>query len=259
MLNWHPKADDVEPFLIPALGRHYTEVWEEEDRQAAILAAEVAQSWPRGYSLDRTYAAVDEPPLSAASTNGFGPESSLGDNSPLKTKGKEGDGSTLVGEGGSSSTMPPPVLSGMSQALASWDPRTVTEGDLLKEDKSVGPITERIMGALLLEEPHGHHKNKDDDTTSGLTGAGPKVPAPGSKAAAAGNTINTAGELEGRIRAELRALGLLGEEEVFSTLTLGWDLADSTICIACILASYGRRHHVCFEAVSVSTARSAFH
>ncbi|KAG8927636.1 Transcriptional regulator [Tulasnella sp. 417] len=212
-------ADDVEPFLIPALGRHYTEVWEEEDRQAAILAAEVAQSWPRGYSLDRTYAPVDEPPLSAASTNGFGPESSVGDNSPLKTKGREGDGTSLAGggEGGSSSGLPPPVLSGMNQAITGWDPRTVTESDLLKEDKSVGPITERIMGALLLEEPHGHHKGKDDDATSGLTGAGPKVPAPGSKAAAAGNTINTAGELEARIRAELRALGLLGEEEpVFS-------------------------------------------
>ncbi|KAG8982855.1 Transcriptional regulator, partial [Tulasnella sp. 427] len=209
-------ADDVEPFLIPALGRHYTEVWEEEDRQAAIVAVEAAQSWPRGYSLDRTYP-LDEPPLSAASTNGFGGDGLGGDISLLK-KGKEADGAASTGgEGGLSNGVHPAALSGMSPAIASWDPRTVAEGDLLKEEKSVGPITERIMGALLLEETHGHHKNKDDDATSGLTGAGPKVPAAGSKAAAAANNINTAGDLEARIRTELRALGLLGEEEpVFS-------------------------------------------
>ncbi|KAG8898701.1 Transcriptional regulator [Tulasnella sp. 403] len=151
-------ADDVEPFLTPSLGRHYTEVWKEEDRLAEIAAAAAAQTWPRGYSLDRTYK-VEE--------NGVG-----------ASQGGFGD---------------------IRKEDAEWDPRTIEGEELLREDKGLGPVTERLVSALLLDEGQalGRMGKEEDGGMKGKVGAG----------------VTGVGEMESRIRVELRALGLLSEEE----------------------------------------------
>ncbi|KAG8853360.1 Transcriptional regulator [Tulasnella sp. 330] len=218
------KADDVEPFLIPALGKHYTETWEEEDRAAAIAAAALAQTWPRGYSLDRSFVPPDDPPPSASATSAITLHNPYSDTATTvpgsQGKGKDGDLGTHL-DNGLARTVGPGV--GIRPDLAGWDPRTIVESDLATEEKGLGPVTERIMGAFLMEPP-AHAPNKGSSSredeimvpivASGVTGTGPKIPAAGSKSAIAGNAISTVGDLEGRIRAELKALGLLGEEEV---------------------------------------------
>lgn len=201
----------MEPFLIPALGKHYTEVWEEEDRLAAIAAAAAAQSWPRGYSLDRSMLPLEDPPPSATSAISLhnpypNPNGTV---SGSQSQGKEGD-APMSGDNTFQAV-------GIRPDLAVWDPRTITEGDLAAEEKALGPVSERIMSAFLLELP-ATHKSREDEMSaivaSGVTGTGPKIPNSGSKSASAGNTITTVGDLEARIRAELKGLGLLGEEEV---------------------------------------------
>ncbi|KAG1782554.1 hypothetical protein EV702DRAFT_1232253 [Suillus placidus] len=79
-------ADEVEPYVVPKLGRHYSEVW--EDANMAMYGG----------------------PLP-----GF-----------------------LSGQLGESSTSAP-----------KWDPSTLMEVDLLTEECSHGPLTERLMSALL--------------------------------------------------------------------------------------------------------------
>ena len=81
-------GDQVEPFVVPKLGRHYAEIWEEED--TALYGA------------------------------------------PLQ--------STLAARVASASTTPP---------KGKWDPSTLTEQDLLSEERGHGPLTERLVSALL--------------------------------------------------------------------------------------------------------------
>ncbi|KAG9001586.1 Transcriptional regulator [Tulasnella sp. JGI-2019a] len=215
-------ADDVEPFLIPALGKHYTETWEEDDRAAAIAAAALAQTWPRGYSLDRSFVPPEDPPPSATATSAVTLHNPYNDTGSTvagsQGKGKEGD------TGAHADNVPAPGAgAGIRPDLAGWDPRTIVEADLAAEDKGLGPVTERIMGAFLMEQPphslsgKGSSSREDEVmlpiVASGVTGTGPKIPAAGSKSAIAGNAISTVGDLETRIRAELKTIGLVGEEE----------------------------------------------
>jgi transcriptional adapter 3 len=84
--------DEVEPFVMPKLGRHYSEVWEEED---------IAQY---GYPL----------PGTAAVRSGV----------------------TLPG---SSSTAP----------LPKWEPSQLQESDIVTEERGHGPLTERLVSAMI--------------------------------------------------------------------------------------------------------------
>lgn len=81
--------DEVEPFVMPKLGRHYTEVWEEED---------IAQY---GFPLPGTVAART--------------------------------GVTLPG----------------SSPLPKWEPSQLQESDLLLEERGHGPLTERLVSAMI--------------------------------------------------------------------------------------------------------------
>jgi transcriptional adapter 3 len=83
-------ADEVEPYVIPKLGRHYSEVWEDED--IAIYGGPLP-----GFSVTRT-------------------------------GGSEGI-----------SAAPEPK----------WDPSTLTERELVVEERGHGPLTERLVSALL--------------------------------------------------------------------------------------------------------------
>lgn len=134
-------GDQVEPFVVPKLGRHYAEIWEEED--TALYGA------------------------------------------PLQ--------STLAARVASASTTPP---------KGKWDPSTLTEQDLLSEERGHGPLTERLVSALL-QIPNAEWRGVKaaEDAMEGR-------PANGATAAA-GKEKLSAMELEQRLRNTMRYHGLL--------------------------------------------------
>ncbi|KAJ3570323.1 hypothetical protein NP233_g4477 [Leucocoprinus birnbaumii] len=133
-------GDEVEPFIMPKLGRHYTEVWEDQD--AGILP-------------------------------------------PVILKNQEAPTSQY--------TPPEPK----------WDPSTLADMDLVAEEKGHGPLTERVISALLpLPDQTGWKGVKAaEDAMEGRPG--------GSGAAAARKERLNVTDLEARIRDNLRFHGLL--------------------------------------------------
>jgi transcriptional adapter 3 len=134
-------GDEVEPYIMPKLGRHYTEVWEEEDM--ALYGGPMP-----GFSASRAE---------------------------------------------SSSLAPTPK----------WDPSTLMEPDLLSEEKGHGPLTERLISALLpMPDISGWKGVKAaEDAMEGRPG--------GSGAAAARREKMNVSDLEERIRDTMRFYGLL--------------------------------------------------
>lgn len=136
-------GDEVEPYVMPKLGQHYLEVWEDEDNGIV----------PIGTSLSGTQVA---------------PVSSL--------------------------TLPP---------VPKWDPSTLMEQDLVTEEKGHGPLTERLISALLpIPDANGWKGVKAaEDAMEGRPG--------GSAAAAARKERMNVSDLEERIKDTMRHHGLL--------------------------------------------------
>lgn len=140
-------GDEVEPFIMPKLGVHYLEVWEEQD------------------------------------ANGY---------TGIIPKAKEAPASAFVA--------PKPT----------WDPSTLVDPDMTSEDKGHGPLTERVISALLPLPDLGWKGVKAaEDAMEGRPG--------GSGAAAARRERLNVSDLENRIRDTMRYHGLL--ETVVSIIT----------------------------------------
>lgn len=140
-------GDEIEPYIIPKLGRHYTEVWEEQDM-------EIYGTPLPGFSSHRT--------------------------------------------GDSSGSLP------------KWDPSTLSEPDLLTEERSHGPLTERLISALL--------PMPDVTVWKGVKAAEEAMEGrPGGTGAAAARRekVNVA-DLEERIQDTMRFHGLLPEPPNYS-------------------------------------------
>ncbi|KAJ7765763.1 histone acetyltransferases subunit 3-domain-containing protein [Mycena metata] len=137
-------GDEVDPFVMPRLGRHYLDVWAEQD--AALMGA----SLPPGAGTLR-----DAPP------DAFAP--------------------------------PTPK----------WDPSTLMETDLVTEARGHGPLTERVLSALLPMTDATVWKGVKaaEDAMEGRPG--------GSAAAAARKEKMNVSDLEARIRDTMRYHGLL--------------------------------------------------
>jgi len=135
-------GDEVEPYVVPKLGRHYLEVWEEQDIE--MYGAPLP-----GFSSHRT-----------------------------------GDG---------------------SGSLPKWDPSTLSEPDLATEDRSHGPLTERLISALLPMPDVTVWKGVKaaEDAMEGRPG--------GTGAAAARREKVNVADLEDRIQDTMRFHGLLEE------------------------------------------------
>ncbi|KAF6758581.1 histone acetyltransferases subunit 3-domain-containing protein [Ephemerocybe angulata] len=133
-------GDEVEPFIMPKLGVHYTEVWEEQDANGYV----------------GTLAKTKEAPASAF-------------------------------------VAPKPT----------WDPSSITDGDLLSEDKGHGPLTERVISALLPIRSEFKGVKAAEDAMEGRPG--------GSGAAAARRERLNVSDLESRIRDTMRYHGLLDD------------------------------------------------
>ncbi|RDB19189.1 Chromatin-remodeling complexes subunit ngg1 [Hypsizygus marmoreus] len=136
-------GDEVEPYIMPKLGRHYLEVWEDQD--AGLI-----------------------PPVLAG----------LGD--PL----------------------PPEAF---AAPVPKWDPSTLMEADLVTEEKGHGPLTERVISALLPMPDQTVWKGVKaaEDAMEGRPG--------GSGAAAARRERLNVTDLEARIRDTMRFHGLLDD------------------------------------------------
>lgn len=141
--------DEVEPFIMPKLGRHYSEVWEEED--IALY----------GKAL----------PGTAAVRSGV----------------------TLPG----SSSMAP---------LPRWEPSQLQEKDLLTEERGHGPLTERLVSAMIPMQNATEWKGVKaaEEAMEGRPGTN------GAAAQAARDKMNVA-DLEERVRNVMRFHGFLNE------------------------------------------------
>ncbi|THV06914.1 hypothetical protein K435DRAFT_929444 [Dendrothele bispora CBS 962.96] len=137
-------ADELEPFIMPRLGKYYLDQWEDDD-------ARIARGLPRDSS--------------EASTSTAAPQAFVA---------------------------PEPK----------WDPSTLSEPDLLGEEKGHGPLTERLISALLPMENHQWKGVKAaEDAMEGRPG--------GSGAAASRKEKMNVSDLEVRIRDTMRYHGLL--------------------------------------------------
>lgn len=135
-------GDDVEPYVMPKLGRHYLDVWEEMDTE-----------------------------LYGAPLPGLAPH-------------RTSDG------------LP----------LPKWDPSTLSEPDLSVEERSHGPLTERLISALLpIQDTASSWKGVKaaEDAMEGRPG--------GTGAAAARREKVNVADLEDRIQDTMRFHGLLRE------------------------------------------------
>ncbi len=141
--------DEVDPFVMPKLGRHYSEVWEEED--IALYGVPL--------------------PGTAAVRSG-------------------------VSLPGSSSTAP----------LPRWEPSTLMEADLVTEERGHGPLTERLVSALIPMQNATEWKGVKaaEEAMEGRPGTN------GAAAQAARDKLNVA-DLEDRVRNVMRFHGLLDE------------------------------------------------
>lgn len=176
--------EDTEPYVLPPLGKPYQQVWDEEDRL-------IAQSLP-------------VPIIS--STSPYRPNPNGG---PVN---KSLD------------------YPRMSRKEFEYDSRELKEEDLVVEDKGAGPLTERVVSALLAareeaDAPIGFlpPASGEGSSSGGASGAkGMQVDQAAGQVGegAWGGPLDPGperlgmGDMEARMRKELQAVGLLGEEEV---------------------------------------------
>ncbi|KAG6849381.1 hypothetical protein H0H93_008935 [Arthromyces matolae] len=141
-------GDEVEPYILPKLGRHYLNVWEDQD------------------------AGRIPPPL----------------------PGQDGV----------------ETRHSFAAPVPKWDPSTLSDTDLITEEHGHGPLTERVISALLpIADPSGWKGVKAaEDAMEGRPG--------GSGAAAARKERLNVTELEVRIRDTMRYHGLLDGVPEFS-------------------------------------------
>lgn len=142
-------GDDIEPFVMPKLGRHYTEVWEEEDVKA--------YGCPLPGTAAMRAAARSHPALPA------GP-------------------------------------------LPRWEPSTLSDHDAVTEERGHGPLTERLITALISMSDTTEWKGVKaaEEAMEGRPGTN------GAAAAAARDKLNVA-DLEDRVTNVLRHHGILDE------------------------------------------------
>ncbi|EIW60929.1 uncharacterized protein TRAVEDRAFT_57984 [Trametes versicolor FP-101664 SS1] len=139
-------GDELEPFILPKIGRHYSQLWEEEDM--ALY------------------------------------------------------GGPLPG----TAAVRPTYQAGSSGALPKWEPSTLGDIDLVTEERGHGPLTERVVSALIPMHDATEWKGVKaaEEAMEGRPGTN------GAAAAAARDKLNVA-DLEDRMRNVMRFHGLLDD------------------------------------------------
>lgn len=85
-----------------------------------------------------------------------------------------------------------------------WEPSAIKDDELSTDERSVGPLTERLVAALLPNKPD---KPPDQGKEEGSSKSLKPI------------SLNVM-DLEDRLKAELIAAGLIGDEEVSRLMTI---------------------------------------
>ncbi|PWN87595.1 hypothetical protein FA10DRAFT_304354 [Acaromyces ingoldii] len=124
------KSEDMEPFQIPPLGRHYSEVWEEEDTSSASAAALGYPPTPGSSTFSTLGASSVRPGANGVGTSAAG---SVGPNG-VHAKSRSGLNQLAI------------------EPAPKFDPRHMRDEHVFgtaQEDARGGPFTERLIAALL--------------------------------------------------------------------------------------------------------------
>lgn len=169
------KSTDVEPFQTPALGRHYTEVWEEEEAQGAPMPTVYL---PGANSVVPTFSGARAHPV----TNGS-----------VKHEGSPGDV--------------------QSHKASLFDPRKLRDDNLITaaaDDARAGPLTERLLSAILPTPPPPQESTASSGPQPNGSGALVLANGHGSGSVGASQDLST---FEERLANELKAIEVLGKED----------------------------------------------
>ncbi|KAL1722327.1 histone acetyltransferases subunit 3-domain-containing protein [Schizophyllum commune] len=142
-------GDDIEPYIIPHLGRRYTEQWADQDKGIIVDPAT-----------------------------------------------EEANAASAV----------------VTAPVPTWDPSTMTDADLTRDDHGHGPLTERVISALISDDSTVWKGVKAaEDAMEGRPG--------GSAAAAARKEKMNVKDLEGRVKDTMRWHGLLEDTPNYADRT----------------------------------------
>ncbi|KAJ1974135.1 Transcriptional regulator, partial [Dimargaris verticillata] len=220
------QGDMVTPFLTPTLGRHYTQVWAEEDRE--ILA---------GLSAVHLNPAASATPAGLDSPFGYTPTRTK---SRPSSRNARTDGKVVPAASGEL-TLPTVTPTDTHHIPSEGKPITeMLDEHLLDEQIGCGPLADRIVSALILDnllDEADVAASSDDNATGtshadlaanngGTNGRATLAPIFSAEPKEAAMTrtssllpmgisphVEIVG-LEERLKRELRYIGILGEEDV---------------------------------------------
>lgn len=201
------KSDELDAFQFPSLGRHYSEVWEEEEANGVLIPTTYLSTGP---ALGTSTSTMIAPALT--NVNGGTTRQSISGAAANNANGR------IV------STVRPPV-SILNGEIPKFDPRNLKDDHLYggsSEDVHSGPFTERLLAALLPLPPPTSTSGPLDTITNGIDTMGPSsntVQMNGyhQSSSASGQSTGRSqdmAEFEERLRRELKAIDIIGNEEI---------------------------------------------
>ena len=221
------KGDDVKPYLLPPLGRHYIETWAEEE-QATV------PSRGRSNSPARREGSVE---VSKSNHHAESSSSISNKETTLKTGGKAGTttatATTGKGEGekeAKEEEQKPEPIPERARYLKSTEP--LTDDYLMMEDLSCGGLTERLLSTLviedmvdltelknlaLLDDSTGEGTTREDDDDDDDMDLDSVSSSEGGRTVVelSNNPTEEIVDFEERLKRELRYAGLFGDEDVW--------------------------------------------
>jgi transcriptional adapter 3 len=178
------KSEDMDLFSIPSLGRHYKEIWEEEEASGALV--------PTVYLTNAPYSTT---PLQSAFP--------ISANMPGRSMPGNSNG---IGSGTVSSHMTKPPK---------FDPRQLKDYHLFAgslDEVRGGPFTERLLSVLLPTPPPSDDSGEASQQANQNAGPGGLVLISGHGGGNAGASQDMA-DYEDRLMRELKAIDVIGNEE----------------------------------------------
>ena len=231
------KGDDVKPYLLPPLGRHYIEAWAEEEQVTVPSRGRSNSPARREGSIEVSKSNHHAESSSSISNNKepsttFKTGGKAGTTTPTATTGK-GEGEKEVKE----EEQKPEPIPERARYLKSTEP--LTDDYLMMEDLSCGGLTERLLSTLVIEDMvdltelknlallddssgEGTREEEEDDmdldSVSSSEGGRTVVEL-------SNNPTEEIVDFEERLKRELRYAGLFGDEDVwfYYYYYLGWD------------------------------------
>lgn len=190
------KSDELDAFQVPPLGRHYSEVWEEEEANGTLIPTTF-------FAGAATLGSTAPAPVGA----GFAP---LNGSLAVSSSTGPGTAGTAVSTSRASSNL---------GETPKFDPRTLKDDHLYggsSEDARGGPFTERLLAALLPavappEAAPSGSGGASDGAAASSSGAAPLLN--GVSSSLTDRTQDMA-EYEERLRRELKAIDVLGDDDI---------------------------------------------